>query len=201
MQRALSIIALLLATIGAPTVLRATTITYTVNQTVGTGGVTGTITTDGTIGTLATTNIVDWNLLLNNGTTTFDLFGPLSALQSFPVVSGTDLSATMTQLLFNFSGGDNGYFFFEQQVGSIFTYWCLETSTVCTLAPPGEALAINSFFVNNQQFTALSGQQVIATAAATPEPGTSSLVLIGVGLLGLVMATRKRIAPCHQQPS
>jgi hypothetical protein len=192
MQKALSIIALLLATISAPAVLRATTITYTVNQTVGTGGVTGTITTDGTIGTLATTNIVDWNLLLNNGTTTFDLFGPLSALQSFPVVSGTDLSATMTQLLFNFSGGDNGYFLFEQQVGSIFTYWCLETSTVCTLAPAGEALAINSFFVNNQQFAALSGQQVIAaTATATPEPGTSSLMLVGIGL---VLVMRKRIA-------
>jgi hypothetical protein len=49
---------------------------------VGAGGVTGFIETDGTAGTLSDGNILDWNLLLNNGTTTFSLLGPLSGNNS-----------------------------------------------------------------------------------------------------------------------
>ena len=49
-------------------------ITYTINDTVGAGTVTGTITTDGFLGTLATSDIIDWNLVLTNGFgTTLDL--------------------------------------------------------------------------------------------------------------------------------
>lgn len=39
----------------------------------------------------------------------------------------------------------------------------------------------------------------LTTSVATPEPGTSSLLLIGVGLLGFVMVTRKRFAKGLQQ--
>jgi hypothetical protein len=60
---------------------------------------------------------------------------------------------------------------------------------MCTTAPPGEALAINSYYVNSQQFTSQTGEQVIATA--TPEPGTAVLWLAGIGLM-IVM--RKRLA-------
>ena len=35
----------------------------------------------------------------------------------------------------------------------------------------------------------------------TPEPGTSSLLLIGVAWLGLMIVARKRISPGHQQAS
>jgi hypothetical protein len=55
---------------------------YNVGQTVGSGTVTGSITTDGTIGVLSSNNILDWNLVVNDGTNTVNLFGPLSGSNS-----------------------------------------------------------------------------------------------------------------------
>jgi len=43
-------------------------ITYDVDQTVGIGSVKGFIETDGTTGVLGASNILNWNLLLNDGT-------------------------------------------------------------------------------------------------------------------------------------
>jgi hypothetical protein len=48
--------------IGAASICGASPITYSVNQTVGAGSVSGFIETDGTIGTLTTANILNWNL-------------------------------------------------------------------------------------------------------------------------------------------
>jgi len=61
--------------------------------------VTGFIETDGTIGAIGTGNILDFNLLLNDGRTTLD--DNLSN-SVFEVPGGGALSATTTQLLFNF---------------------------------------------------------------------------------------------------
>src|ERR1700676_476472 len=55
MRKSLWITVALFVVVVAPAVLRADDITYTVNQPVGPGSVTGFITTDGTIGTLSIT--------------------------------------------------------------------------------------------------------------------------------------------------
>src|ERR1700686_4708189 len=55
---------------------------YNVNDTVGAGSVTGFIQTDGDLGVLAQADITDWHLVLNDGTSTFDLFGPASGNNS-----------------------------------------------------------------------------------------------------------------------
>ncbi len=94
------------------------------NQTVGAGGVTGSIETDGTIGVLGSSNILTWNLLLNDGTSTFDFLGPLSGANSAIEIEGADLSATATQLLFSFSGSDGGIALFQApSPGSGVDYW------------------------------------------------------------------------------
>src|SRR5580698_3281104 len=85
-------------------------------ETVGAGGVTGFIETDGTSGVLAEADILTWNLLLNDGATMFDLFGPLSGSNSQLEVEGTDLSASTTQLLLDFSGTDGGFFLIQSPV-------------------------------------------------------------------------------------
>lgn len=182
----------------------AASITYDVNLTVGAASVTGTITTDGTIGVLnslgSPSNILDWDLVLNDPTV-YSSGSPCSHLPCTadlgPAVpgeapgedinSGADLSATATQLLFNFSGADGGYFFFETgNYGAV----CFETATNC-LSPgfgAGESLYIdpNFDFNSDLQFAGLSGTQVLGTSssAGTPEPSTLALLCAGIALLG-----------------
>src|ERR1700691_5506357 len=109
MRKSLWIIALVFATIPAPTVLRADDITYTVNQMVGPGSVTGFITTDGTTGTLSTTDISGWNLTLNDGYGDTTLLTPSNSVEG---VGGSDLTASSSDLMFDFNG-DGGVFYFS----------------------------------------------------------------------------------------
>jgi hypothetical protein len=183
MRKSLWTISVLLLFAATPTFLRAD-ITYTVNQTVGAGGVTGTITTDGTIGTLGATDIIGWNLLLNSGSSTITLTGPPSANSNVSNFGAELLTASATQLFYNF-GGSVGAFFFVGP-GNAST-WCLGTGNPC-VSPAGEGVRIDPVLVFSQN----TGDPAIATVTSTPEPGTSLLMLIGVGLVLAVM--RKRIA-------
>jgi len=172
----------------------ASAIIYDVDQTVGVGEVTGFVETDGTIGVLGASNILNWNLLLNDGTNTIDLLGPLSGSNSALGVAGSDLSATATQLLFNFSGSDNGWVLFQAPVLSTGSnFWCSGImpngiggkTTGCSDEPAGETLNVKP---EPNEFTSLSGTQVIASTTI-PEPG--SLALFGSGLLLTGVLRRK----------
>ncbi|HYW44871.1 MAG TPA: PEP-CTERM sorting domain-containing protein [Bryobacteraceae bacterium] len=153
---------------------------YDVNQTVGAGRVTGFIETDGTVGVLGASKILDWNLLLNDGTTTFDLLGPLSGSNSALGLVGSDLSATATLLLFNFSGSDSGYVLFQSP--HLFTgsdFWCLASSNGgCSSEPIGETINVSP---DPNQFTSVSGTVVVASV---PEPSTLCLLGAGFGVIG-----------------
>jgi hypothetical protein len=177
---------------------KAAGITYNVDLTVGAGSVTGDIVTDGTIGDINSAYILDWNLLLNSDSTTFDLLGPLSGSNSFVGSSGVNLSATATQLLFNFSGGSD-YLAFQSGSGAYGgTVLCFAADLSCVLAGSGsgESLVINNDS-STVQFTDLSGTQVVGTVAGFPSPSIpepSTLALLGTGLLGL-MSSRRREHP------
>lgn len=190
MRQSLWIIALVFAAIITPTVLSAANITYTVNQTVGIGSMTGTITTDGAIGTLATADTVDWNLKISDGTTTL-LLTPTDSLR-FDV--GSALSASAIALMFNFSTGgpQNSFYGFFPNGGGM-AEW------VGNVPPSGngnfQIFNLNGDSVSLQS-AVVSGNQVIASIPAVPEPGTNSLMLIGIGL---VFVMRKRISQGLQQ--
>jgi hypothetical protein len=161
-------------------VCNASPITYDVSRTIGIGSLTGFIETDGNLGVLGVGDFVDWSLLLNDGTNTYNLYGPLSGNNSSVYVSGSDVTATMTQLLFNFSGTDNGYLLFQYGVGihDGFHYYCDATFSGICLA--GETVA-PAYYTQGQNVSR-SGDVVIGTAAV-PEPGTYGLMLTGLGLL------------------
>ena len=206
-QPSLTFMSLVLAT---ASLCGAATITYNVNLTVGAGSASGTIITDGTIGALGRSDILSWNLLLNDGTSTVDLPGQNGAVQgctgcvanmNYQVAPG-DLSATAGQLFFNFVNGSTvNYLAFDIQTftNSTFPSWRLcMTGSQATCDGPGtesiDVLYSSGVGDISQITTGLSGPQVIGSAAGsgTPEPSTFTLLFAGVAVaLVFRMATRR----------
>jgi hypothetical protein len=161
----------------------AADITYDVSQTIGAGNVTGFIETDGTIGALGGVNIINWSLLINNTITTFDL----NSSNSFFIDRSPDLSATATQLLYDFSGSGLSFFYFVENSTTESTVLCYESAPgTCATASDGSGEVL---YIGNAglQFASLSGTQVIAALSATtpgvPEPSTLALLGAGVAVL------------------
>jgi hypothetical protein len=149
--------------------------TYTVSDTLGSVGVTGFIQTDGTLGPLATANITDFNLLLNNGTSTFDLTGPLSGNNSVFFVVGNDLTATLSGLFYNFSNTNFSYVIFFDGA-----YLCLDNANgQCSANASALTIYLDGFF----PMTRAAGDNQIASVSTTPLPSTWLMLLSGfVGL-------------------
>src|SRR5271168_93810 len=166
-RRALIVGLMLAAGVG-----RAGNITYQVDQTgIGPDSVTGTIETDGAIGVVAFSDILDWDLQLFNGTTTHNLFGPLSGNNSNLQLLGNALTGSATQLLFDFSALAGEVLISANGTG--LPYWQLDA--------PSSVQAVAALTLSDEPE---SGTQVIGTVNSTPEPSTYGLVLIG--LLGLM---------------
>ena len=166
-------------------------ITYNVNRTVGTGTVTGFIVSDGTLGVLTQANIVNWSLSLyapTSSPTNYNLNGPLSGNDSSVYLSGIDTTASTSQLLFDFSGSDFGYLLFQYGVGihDGNHYYC--DATFSGICYTGETDSPGS--ISNGVFNTPSGNVVIGTASAVPEPG--SLALLGSGIVAAAGAFRRK---------
>jgi len=177
----------------------ADSITYDVNLQVGAATVTGNIITDGTIGTLNGGNIVGWNLLVTDGAYWFDENS--SSPTSLGLYFHTDdLSATASQLLFNFSGTDSPNFMYftgvtnpgEYDWGTQFTVCFQSEFDACVDVGGAEAVLIENFNGVGDLFpyTSLSGTQVIGTGGgSSPTPEPSAVALLGTAMTLLV--TRK----------
>ena len=115
---------------------------YSIDRTVGAGSVTGYIKTDGTIGVLTAASILDWNLLLDDGTQTFALLGPQSGSNSQVGELGGGFSATATELIFDYS--TQGWVIFQAPtLFTGFTLWCMQGTFQCTGSPgPGDVVDV-----------------------------------------------------------
>ncbi len=149
----------------------------------------GSITTDGTIGVLAMGNIVSWNLDLIddlNAANDVDLTNANSAIVTF---SGTALTASATQLSFNYSG--TGEFGIQEDgfTFSGFHYFCFSTGVFACLA--GETISPGDVF--NDGVVATGSAAPVGTQplgpppSSVPEPSGYGLVITGlVGLGGIL---------------
>jgi len=171
----------------APLAARAD-ITYNISFTVGTGSVNGTIQTDGAIGILAGTDITSWNLLLTEGSTSFDLTPLNSNVQTLNnSLPNVDFTATATTLSYDFSGPDGNFLIFRNPLFGSVNYVCFEDlihrCTSGLASPTGDIDVATSS--KAPQLLDLSGVQVVATTGVTQTPEPGSLLLLGSGLLGL----------------
>ena len=162
-------------------------ITYVVDQMIGVGSVTGTITTDGRIGIISGNNVQSWSLDLNG----IGAAHHITEGNSDVVVTGANVTATSTDLSFNFDG-PAGFLLFQDGLFSGTQYWCnASTSGDCD---QGKSVVPESFNSSSAQFASASGYQVIATVAAVPEPSTWAMMILGFAGVGF-MAYRRKSKP------
>jgi hypothetical protein len=189
MRKFVWILSFLFAALLIPTVVKADGIQYTVNQTEGAFTVTGTITTDGAIGTLTSADIVAWNLTLDSIS--------LNTGNSTMLLVGDALTASASQLTFDFTAGGSSNSYLNFHDPSYVSWW----DTVSQPPYLGYQGIAELTGLGGENYSYISGSQVIAdsgTPVNTPEPGTSSLILVGAGLLGL-MVMRKGFSVRPQQ--
>lgn len=155
----------------------------------------GTITTDGTLGVLAAGNILSWNLdLIDNldGSNNYTLTTANSALVVF---TGTALSATATDLLFDFNSvGEVGIQANSPGHFSGWRYFCFSTGVFACLR--GETIAPANVFTDGAVLTGAAAPVGVVPLAppSSPDPGTvpEPATLALVGLAGLACARTRR---------
>lgn len=157
------------------------------------------ITTDGTLGALTAANFVNWNFVIDGPESGDDFtFTPGNSVVN---IAGSALTATASELQFNFAHPSGAYFQFAEfplGPGGVRHFWCLEANWGCTgggpsnIAPHAEAAYSVYGYVTQPR----AGLATIATAStsAVPEPTAWLMLIAGFGTIGLQSRRRRSVA-------
>lgn len=184
----------------------AQAITYVGTRTVGDSIAQLSITTDDTIGTLARGNVYSWSITVTNGARTATIWfdGDSEDGNSRLDFSGSALSATATDLKFNFDAAANSYLAFaindaSTPIEAYGSLWSVQTSGATTsFLRPEEVIRLGFVDSNpiyrNENRSGLVTLASIGGAGAVPEPATWAMMLAGFGMAGAALR-RRRPAP------
>lgn len=181
----------------AVSTISANAATFNVNRTVDGGSVIGTIETDSTLGALSTSNILSWAFTITSpnlsagSPQSIDSVSSFAAFGSSGWQASSGLTATATELLFDFSA--TGFTYFS---GSTTDGWCLSGAGGCgSVNGPGagEYLYFGASGGPSEYVATTAQNVVIATAlSAVPLPASLPLLLAGFGGLAF---WRRRARP------
>ena len=173
----------------------ASSITYDVNWTVGSGTLTGEITTDGTLGAFNNRlQITGFDLTVNDSVNSVEISSATGSGVAF-FGSAAALTGSATNLTYDFGPGPDILLFQYDIDGNGGTFACFSQTANCTGTGSGISIGAgsNGDQFANIQYLPLTGPHVIATVvAATPEPSTMVLIGAGFGLLGFTKYRKNR---------
>lgn len=170
--------------------------TYLATRTVGTMTAQLSVTTDDTIGVLTGANIVDWTIKLSGQSRNATLEGYFGSENSRVEIKGTALSATATDLLFDFSLNSQAYMLFQvndtSDISTFRSLYCVQTWN-CYDQNHGEEIIGIGFLDAVHDTGAKTGVQVLASTTPVPEPASWAMMIAGLGVVGTAMR-RRRVA-------
>lgn len=163
--------------------------TYLVDRVLGQGTITGYIETDDTVGPINFSNFVDYHLEISGPNFSSGSPGIIDMSTSPSYLSGTSMSATADELLFDTTG--SGFIIWWTQNYSHF--WCIEVSS-CNTGFPSETLGYTTVSQANTvaQPAEFAFASAAPAAAATSIP-TMSAYGLALTTLGLLLVATRRL--------
>ena len=165
---------------------------YTLDRAVGAGSVSGVLMTDGNLGVLLVGDITNWDIVINDGVSTFELLGPLSAGTNSAILYWGGLTATSTDLLFDFSQVGGGLLIQNPYTGSSENWFALDNpSGAIGGHPSSENLRVG--YGTELATLPIDGVASVGTASGVqgvPDAASTSCMLLSA-VLALVAFRRR----------
>jgi hypothetical protein len=130
---------------------------------------------------------LSWDITITDPSGQFELTPANSDANVINILTGTDLTASATELTYNFSF-DGGLFLIESpHIGANGPFWCLNAGgTNCWGGALGSGIGVSTQGVSPVETFGDFGSFIVGTVSTTPLPMSLPLFASGLGLIGFL---------------